>query len=341
METTETILENTEPLETDTQPPEIPEHPEQLPETPAYPEQPPETPVTPDETETDGSVSEMPEPELPGQDVSDSPFPDNPVSPEPEKPPDKTPDITVVPDTPVQPEDGPEEETDTGTDTEIPVPDFSDYFGELTESIERTQRMDEVLERLDTLVLMLEPEEEPEMEENSVERSSVILPDYEELPYPARVTYGITTATGYSTYVSFTYDSPEAFKSGFEKMETDVIDGNLQSFYIRYVYSGEGIDSELLYDSNSPVETPEPEPTPGTGPDNETIQQILTLLESAGTVLSDISAADKQEYLLTADYREEMLMLQSADTGASVILCIVMIAFLAEITFLEFFRRFK
>ena len=128
-------------------------------------------------------------------------------------------------------------------------------------------------------------------------------------------------------------------------METDVIDGNLQSFYIRYVYSGEGTDSELLYDSDSPVETPEPEPepepTPGTSIDNETVQEILTHLESAGTTLSDISAADKQEYLLMADYREEMLMLQAADTGSTVILCIVMTALLAEITFLEFFRRFK
>ena len=334
METTETTMENTDLLETDTQPPEMPETPEQIPETPVMP-------GSTDETEIGGPVPEMPEPDLPGQDVSDEPSPENPVPPEPEKPPDKTPDISITPDIPVQPEDGQEEETDKGTDTELPVPDFSGYFGELTESIEKTQRMDEVLERLDTLALMLAPEEEPEMEENSVERSSVILPDYEELPYPVRVTYGITTATGYSTYVGFTYDSPEVFKSGFEKMETDVIDGNLQSFYIRYVYSREGADAELLYDSESPVETPEPEPTPGTGPDNETIQQILTQLESAGTVLSDISAAGKQEYLLMADYREEMLMLQSADTGASVILCVVMIAMLAEITFAEFFRRFK
>lgn len=334
METTETTLDNTEIPETDMQQPEASEP---IPEIP-------ETPGDTDETETDGQTPEMPEPdtpkpENPGQDISGGLPPDAPAPPELENPPDKTPDISIIPDIPVNPE--PEQEEEKETNTEIPLPDFSGYLGELTESIEKTQRMDEVLERLDTLALMLAPEEE--MEENSIERSSVILPGYEGFFYPVRVTYGITTATGYSTYVGFTYDSPEAFKSGFEKMETDVIDGNLQSFYIRYVYSGEGADAELLYDSESPVETPEPEPepTPGTSPDNETIQQILTQLESAGTVLSDISTAGKQEYLLMADYREEMLMLQSADTGASVILCIVMIAMLAEITFAEFFRRFK
>lgn len=329
METTETTLENTDLLETDMQQPEasepIPEIPEESGDT--------------DETETDGQTPETPEPDMPkpenpGQDISGGLPPDVPAPLEPENPPDKIPDISIIPDIPVNPE--PEQEEEKETNTEI---DFSGYFGELTESIEKTQRMDEVLERLDTLALMLVPEEE--MEENSIERSSVILPGYEGFSYPVRVTYGITTATGYSTYVGFTYDSPETFKSGFEKMETDVIDGNLQSFYIRYVYSGEGADAELLYDSESPVETPEPEPTPGTGPDNETIQQILTQLESAGTVLSDISVAGKQEYLLMADYREEMLMLQSADTGTSVILCVVMIAMLAEITFAEFFRRFK
>lgn len=309
-----------------------------MPETgvqnPETPEQIPETPGSADKTET-----EIPEPENPGQDIPGSISPEPPVSSEPENPPDKTPDVSIVPDIPVSQEPVQKEEPEKDADAEIPFFDFSGYLGELAESTEKTQRMDEVLERLDTLTLMLAPEEETE--ENSIERSSVILPGYEEFSYPVRVTYGITTATGYSTYVGFTYDSPEAFRGGFEKMETDVIDGNLQSFYIRYVYSGEGADSELLYDSDSPVETPEPESSPGTVFDRETVQQILTHLESAGTTLSDISAADKQEYLLMADYREEMLMLQAADTGSTVILCIVMTALLAEITFVELFRRFK
>lgn len=315
----------------------------------------PETPDSTDGTETEIPTPDIPEPDIPEADIpeADIPEPENPgqdipgglpsVPTEPENPPDKTQDIPIVPDIPVSPELVKKEEPERETDTEIPVPDFSGYFGELAESIEKTQRMDEVLERLDALTLMLAPEEETK--ENSMERSSVILPGYEELPYPVRVTYGITTATGYSTYVGFTYDNTEAFKSGFEKMETDVIDGNLQSFYIRYVYSGEGADSELLYDSDSPAETPEPEPEPepelGTVFDRETVQQILTHLESVSTTLSDISAADKQEYLLMADYREEMLMLQAAGTGSSVILCIVMIVLLAEITFWELFRRFK
>lgn len=302
-----------------------------IPELPSETETPEisETPKEPDNTEIDGTGQDKPETDIPVPDLPEQPAPSEPI---PEEPSEIIPE--QLPTTPKSGQDEPEKE--------MPVyPDISDYLDEFKEDFIQPDRTDELTERLDTLILMLTPEEVPETEEQTPARSSVILPGYEELPYPVYITYGITTASGYSTYVSFTYDSSDDFKGGFEKMETDVIDGNLQSFYIRYVYDldDEGRASELLYDSMAPVETPEPEPEPM--PDDTTAQQILVYLESFNTTLTEMSAADTEAYQSVMEQQKELLELQAADVGSTAVLCIVMIAVLAEMTFVELFRRFK
>lgn len=265
-------------------------------------------------------------------------------TPEPEKPElsEKVPEDTAgtTPETPFLPDtgqDAPEKEVSEKEETAYP--DISGQLKEFMEGLDKPDRTDELLERLDSLTLLLTPEEETETEEQIIERSAVILPGYEEWPYPIYVTYGITTASGYSTYVSFDYGSPEDFKAGFEKMETDVIDGYLKSFYIRYVYGADesGNSSEFLYDSEAPIEIPEPEPVP----DDTTAQDILAYLGSVDTTLSEMSASDMEFYQSVMEQQKELLELQSADVGATIILCIIIIAVLAEMTFTELFRRFK
>lgn len=211
-----------------------------------------------------------------------------------------------------------------------------DALNDVLARLKEPDRTDELTQRLDEMIELLTPEE---TEDVVPERSQLSIPssDYTEWDYPVKTVYGITTRTGYSTYVSMVYDSADAFNADFEKMQTDVIEGNLQSFYVRYVY-GIGDDdnySVLLYDSENPVTVPEE-------PEDTTVTDLLlSHLEGINTYLSDMQAADLEYYQAMADYREEMLELQTADTASTVILCVAVFMVSAQLLFSELFRRLK
>lgn len=216
---------------------------------------------------------------------------------------------------------------------------LSDIVTDTLAGLEEQDKTEELTERLDEMIMLLTPEE---TEEEPVVHSQLSIPsaDYTEWDYPVRVTYGITTAAGYSTYVGKDMDSPEAFETDFEGMQEDVDAGYLQSFYIRYVY-GIGDDDQysvLLYDSENPVIVPE-EPEE---PEEDTVADLLfSHLEGINTYLADMSEADAEYYQSTIDYREEMLELQRADTASTIILCVAVFIVAAEIAAANFLGRLK
>lgn len=244
------------------------------------------------------------------------------VSPEPEKP-DHGQDQGGQENNPVQ-EEQPEQT----------LPDLSGYmemFRDVLADFEPPDYTEELAGRIDEVIELLTPEEsEP------VVHSELAAPPsgYTDYTYPVSVTYGITTATGYSTYVSMEYDSADTFCAGFEKMESDVMEGNLQSFYVRYVrgLGEDGTYSLTLYDSETPI--PEPE-------ENETAVLLLSRLEEIDICLSDMAAADTAYYEACADYRKEMLELQTADTAGTLCLCVALFIVVGLLMVDMFFRRVK
>ncbi|MBD5524025.1 MAG: hypothetical protein HDR04_06330 [Lachnospiraceae bacterium] len=218
-------------------------------------------------------------------------------------------------------------------------PDYTEMFADALAGLEQPpDRTDELTERLDEVIQLLTPTEEKE-EPAAHSELSVPPSGYADYGYPVNVTYGITTSTGYSTYVSMKYDSADAFRSGFEKMETDVAEGNLQSFYVRYVYgTGEdGLYNQLLYDSENPVAVPDPEEPE----ENETAALLLSHLEGINSYLADMAAADVEYYEACTAYREQMLELQAAQTATTIFLCVGLF-FLAGMAMVrQFFGRIK
>lgn len=216
---------------------------------------------------------------------------------------------------------------------------LSDIVTDTLAGLEDQDKTEELTERLDEMIMLLTPEE---TEEEPVVHSQLSIPstDYTEWDYPVRVTYGITTASGYSTYVGKDMDSSGAFETDFEGMQEDVDAGYLQSFYIRYVY-GIGDDDQysmLLYDSENPVTVPEEPEEPE---ENPVVDLLLSHLEGINTYLADMSVADVEYYQATIDYREEMLELQQADTASTIILCVAVFIVAAEIAAANFLGRLK
>lgn len=236
----------------------------------------------------------------------------------------------------------------TNTDgTQIPVTvevqqtfdgeEFNRILKEAMEDPSREKDMEGLTQRLDEMITLLTPEEGTEEEPAVYSELSTPPADYTSWDYPVSVTYGITTSTGYSTYVSMEYDSPDAFRTGFEGMEEDVTEGSLQSFYVRYArgLDGEGMYTVLLYDSEVPVTMPEePEEDP-------VADALLFHLENINTYLADMSAADMEYYQSMSDYREQMLELQTADTACTIILCIGVFILCGQLLVEMLMRRFK
>lgn len=260
-----------------------------------------------------------------------------PTPPEPDEGKEETP-APEKPE-PGQDHDGENEGNTEQTETTLQQPDYSEMFADALAGLEQpTDRTDELTERLDEVIQLLTPMEE---EEEPAVHSELSVPPsgYADYEYPVNVTYGITTSTGYSTYVGMKYDSADSFRAGFEKMETDVAEGNLQSFYVRYVHGiGEdGLYNQVLYDSESPVAVPDPEEPE----ENETAALLLSHLEGINGYLADMAAADMEYYEACADYREQMLELQTAQTATTIFLCVGLF-FLAGMAMVrQFFGRIK
>jgi hypothetical protein len=250
---------------------------------------------------------------------------------------------------PEQPPAGQGDLSDSSTDSiQLPVQvgvqqifDGEEFSRILTESLEGLadpEETDMLTRRLDEMIMLLTPEEETTEEETVVHSQLSVPPSgYTEWDYPVQVVYGITTSTGYSTFVSMDHDSPDTFRTGFEGMEEDVTEGSLLSFYVRYVYTTDssGMRADLLYDSEAPVTMPEePEEDP-------VADTLLSHLESINTYLADMSVADMEYYQSAADYREQMLELQTADTAGTVMLCIGVFILCGQLLVESFMRRFR
>lgn len=160
---------------------------------------------------------------------------------------------------------------------------------------------------------------------------------YKEWNYPIIVDYMITIV-GYGEPIpqSNDYDDHDQFLEDFQAFAFECYKGDVYSeFYIDKVW---GADGKKLYDSQG---MEEPEPDPGEEETNETAEMLLSHLEDINTTLLEMQQADLEYYQSVTAYQEEMLKLQTADTGATIILCIAVFAVLGELAIkhlLEVFR---
>lgn len=160
---------------------------------------------------------------------------------------------------------------------------------------------------------------------------------YREWDYPITVDY-LITIVGYGEPIpqSNGYDDPDQFLEDFQAFAFECYKGDVYlEFFIDKVW---GADGKKLYDSQG---MEEPEPDPGVEEPNETVEQLLSHLEEINTTLEEMQQADLEYYQTVAAYQEEMLQLQTADTGATIILCIAVFAVLGELGIkhlLEVFR---
>lgn len=160
---------------------------------------------------------------------------------------------------------------------------------------------------------------------------------YRKWDYPIKVDY-LITIVGYGDPIpqSNDYDDPDFFLEDFQAFAFECYKGDVYSeFFIDKVW---GADGNKLYDSQG---MEEPEPEPGEEEPDETVELLLSHLEGINTTLEEMQQADLEYYQSVAAYQEEMLKLQTADTGATIILCVAVFAVLGELAIkhlLEVFR---
>lgn len=169
------------------------------------------------------------------------------------------------------------------------------------------------------------------------EPPEIPIEDYQEWDYPIIVDY-LITIVGYGDPIpqSNDYDDPDQFLEDFQAFAFECYKGDVYSeFTIDKVW---GADGKKLFDSQG---MEEPEPDPGEEEPKETVELLLSHLEGINTTLDEMQQADLEYYQSVAAYQEEMLELQTADTGATIILCIAVFAVLGELAIkhlLEVFR---
>lgn len=160
---------------------------------------------------------------------------------------------------------------------------------------------------------------------------------YREWEYPITVDY-LVMIVGYGDPVpqSMDYDDPDQFLEDFQAFAYECYKGvTFTEFTIDKVW---GVDGQKLYDSQGMEES---EPDPGEEEPNETVELLLSHLEGINTTLLEMQQTDLEYYQSVADYQEEMLKLQTADTASTLILCIAVFAVLGELAIkhlLEVFR---
>ncbi len=196
----------------------------------------------------------------------------------------------------------------------------------------------DVTERLDTLIMLLTPEEDETDEVSELYTIAAIpVEGYEGFQYPVEVEYSILFA-GYEEYMADaeTYDDAETFRTDYEELSSECSKpgSNFKDFYISCIYDAGG---NTVYDAK----IPEPTPDPGDEEQKEVTEQLLAHLEGINTTLSDMVQADMEYYQMVRDYQAEMLELTAADTGLTLFTCIGVFAIFALLLWSEFFRRFR
>lgn len=160
---------------------------------------------------------------------------------------------------------------------------------------------------------------------------------YQEWDYPIVVDY-LITIVGYGEPVpqSNDYDDPEQFLEDFQAFAFECYKGDVYSeFTIDKVW---GSDGKKLYDSQG-MEDPEPE-DPVEDP-KETIEQLLSHLESIDTALAEMQQADLEYYQAVYDYQAQMLEINASEAASTIFICYGVFAIFAVMLWSELFRRFK
>ncbi|MCM1237629.1 MAG: hypothetical protein NC489_46800, partial [Ruminococcus flavefaciens] len=170
----------------------------------------------------------------------------------------------------------------------------------------------------------------------AVELIDVPFEGYEGWSYPIKVEAVIYPwGLGREMTDTQSYRTPEAFQEGYSEYVADCAGGGaLKDYSIHYIYDSGGA---LLYDYEAGTQ----EPDPGDEETKETVQQLLTCLENINGTLTGITEADTEYYQAVADYREEMLQLQAADTAGTILLCVAMFAVFADLLITQLFGRMK
>ena len=281
---------------------------------------------------------------LSGNDLSGEP---DPVTPEPEEPGTETPEPGKNEDQEGKEEPGktPEEnagdqQEETGSDQQLDIEDIMERL-DLLGTQEDSEEPAGVMERLDLLIQLFTPEETGDGIETYAAAFS--FEGNEDWEYHIWMQFKVYPyGLGNWLEQKEMYNNPESFVSRYEEIVSLCKEGGtLKDFYVMYIWEDYTGDWEtLVYDYQAVVE-PEPEPEPGEEEPGEAVELLLSHLENINATLAEMQQADLEYYQAVYDYQAEMLEMQTADTGATIILCIAVLAVLGELIIkhlLEVFR---
>lgn len=226
-----------------------------------------------------------------------------------------------------------DQQEETGRDQQSYIEDFMERLDRL--DMQKDDNVSDLTESIRSLVDLMSIDQ-------GQQRDVYIPPDilidgYEAWDYPITVDY-LISIVGYEEMVpqSAAYDDPEQFLEDFQDLAFNCFQGTVfKDFYIDKVYDAGG---NKVYDSQPETE---PEPEPGEEEPGEAVDLLLSHLETINTTLAEMQQADLEYYQAVYDYQAEMLEMQTAETGATMILCVVLVAVLGELIIkhlLEVFR---
>lgn len=171
-----------------------------------------------------------------------------------------------------------------------------------------------------------------EAKDEPVQDIGIPFDGWESWAYPITVDYTVHPwGAGYDMDVTDIYDTPEAFKTDYNKNVKLCGDGGtLKDFCIRMITDSGG---NTVYEAR--------EPDPGDEEQKETVQLLLSHLEDINTTLEGMSLADLEYLQATADYQDQMLQMQAVNTATNIFICIGVFAVFGSLVFQQFLGRFK
>lgn len=167
---------------------------------------------------------------------------------------------------------------------------------------------------------------------------SIPIDGYRDWNYSINVRYKVYPyGAGYYMEVSDTFADSEEFEEWYSRTSS-LINDTLKDFYILTVTDDNGTE---VYNYESYVD-----PGDSSGedePENEhnPSGQYLEILQDIYAELEAVKESEEENQLLADEYRKEMLNLQTAETGSSIIICVALFIIAAEIAFREIFARLK
>lgn len=171
-----------------------------------------------------------------------------------------------------------------------------------------------------------------EAKDEPVQDIEIPFDGWESWAYPITVDYTVHPwGAGYDMDVTDIYDTPEAFKTDYNKNVKLCGDGGtLKDFRIRMITESGG---NTVYEAR--------EPDPGDEEQKETVQLLLSHLEDINTTLEGMALSDLEYLQATADYQDQMLEMQAVNTATNIFICIGVFAVFGSLVFQQFLGRFK